>query len=304
MRRILLALLALAAFSQALQAQIRVGLSIRHRLYIMYEPIIATITVTNLSGRDLPLSDEDGQPWFGFEIIRDNGQPVAPLDPNYQLTPLIIPAGKTVKRSVNLNALYPVRDFGLYRVRANIYFSPLKRYFQSAAENVEISEGKIIWQQVVGVPDGEKGAGGTRKITLLTFRRADSNYLYARVEDNETGAVFCTYPLGRLVGGVEPQIELDVLNRLHVLQVVGPKVYLYTRIGTDGEWLGQSTWLSVKTRPALKRDSVGEIAIRGGQLQEEPASTAQTPQGGPGTPPAGGTGVPKLSDRPANLPQD
>lgn len=293
MRLFLLPLLCLFFLADAALAQVQVNLQIKRRLHVMYEPIIATVSIRNLSGRDLPLADKDGQPWFGFEVLRENGQPVPPLNPSYSLSPLIIPPGQTVQRKVVLNTLYPVSDFGLYRIRASVYFSPFEKFFQSPPQNVEISEGKLLWQQVVGVPDGQEGAGGNRRYTVLTFRQPKSNYVYVRVEDLDQGTVYCTYPIGRLITGIDPEIKLDGQNHLHVLHLTGAKLYLHTEISLKGEIVNQQNYLAVKTRPGLRVSRSGTLAVVGGQLQaDEPA---------PGSPDA--PEVPKLSDRPINLPK-
>ena len=271
-------------------AQLKVNLSISRRLYIVYEPIIATVTVTNLAGRDITLSDVDQQHWFGFNIVNADDQPVPPLDADYHLAPLGIRAGESVKRSANLTTLYAIRDFGLYRIRAAIYFSETEKYFLSPPVNLELTEGKLIWQQVVGVPGGEKGAGANRTISLLMHRQPKENKLYVRVEDKDSGIVCGTYELGRLLVGNEPQIMLDQGNRLHILQVVGPKTYLYSRVGVNGEWLGQTTYNSTKRRPALRKLPSGIVEVFGGQEY-----VASTPQ--PGAPPPA-----KLSDRPPGMP--
>ena len=291
MIRKLLFFLLLCACTPSLHAQIQVGLSVKRRFFVVYEPIIATITITNRSGRDVPLTDADSQHWFGFEIVRGNGEIIAPINPNYEMSPLVIPAGQTVKRSVNLNALFPVHDFGLHRIKAAIYFAPMQKYFVSPQVNIELSDGKVIWQQTVGVPDGVKGAGGTRKMSLLTFRQDDKNILYVRVEDANDGTIYCTTPVGALINETQPQIQIDFNNQLHLLQVVGPKTWAYSRIGTNGEWLGQDIYVSTKTRPTLRRDGASEVSVVGGELRANaPAGT------GPGSA-TGGT-VPKLSDRP------
>jgi hypothetical protein len=294
MRRLLLILLILFVAADALHAQIQVALQIKRRLFVAYEPIVATVSIRNLSGRDLPLADKDGQPWFSFEVLRANGQPVPPIDIEYKLTPLIIPPGATVERKVVLNTLYPVQDFGLYRVRASIYFSPYEQFFQSPPANIEVSEGRTLWQQVVGVPDGKEGAGGNRRYTVLTFRRPSSNYVYVRVEDVETGSVFCTHSIGRLITGVDPEIKLDAQNNLHVLHLTGAKLYQHTEVGLNGELVNQASYLAVKYRPGLRLSQAGDVAVRGGQLQ----TNDPTPSG-----PSSMPDVPKLSDRPVNMPK-
>jgi hypothetical protein len=164
--------------------------------------------------------------------------------------------------------------------------------------SVEISEGKTIWQQTVGVPDGEKNAGSMRKLSLLTFRHSDNESLYVRVEDNDTRAIFCTVPLGRLVG-IQPEMQLDIFNHLHVLQVTGAKTYVYSRIGLNGEPIQQRTYTELAKRPTLRRDKVGEVDVLGGQMADPSAPKEAT-----GTAAASGVGVPKLSDRPAGIPTE
>jgi hypothetical protein len=281
--------IALLAIAPALHAQIRVEMKLPRRLYIAYEPVVATVSVTNLTGRDVLLDDFEGQKWFSFQISTGEDRLVPPRDMDYQLTPLMLPAGQTVKRTVNLTSLYPITDFGLYRLRASIYFPELRKYFSSAQSTIEISEGKLIWQQTVGVPEGLQGAGTYRLISLLTFRRPKDNMLYVRVEDKEGGVVYVTAPLGRVLTSNEPQVQLDQKNQLHVLQVVGPKTYLYSRVGLNGESLGTSTYHELQTRPRMRKLASGTVEIAGGQVDAPVATAAAGPP-------------PKLSDRPASIP--
>src|SRR5436309_13031476 len=76
-RRILAgyALLLLGTFSA--QAQIQVDIKLPRLQYIAYEPVVATVGITNLAGRDIELRDNDEQAWFGFEVSGSEGQPIA-----------------------------------------------------------------------------------------------------------------------------------------------------------------------------------------------------------------------------------
>ena len=291
MFRLRLVLLAgLLALAPQLHAQLQVELSISRRFFMAYEPVVATVSITNLAGRDILLQDAEGQKWFSFTITNSEESPVAPRDINYQVSPLSIAAGQTVKRKVNLNELYPVNDFGLYRIRASVYFADLHKYFSSAPVGIEISEGKLLWQQAVGVPEGQEGAGSNRVISLLTFRQPKDNELYVRIEDRDAGIVYCTHGIGRILVAEAPQVLLDDQNQLHVLQLVGPKTYTYSHIGLDGEIIEQSTYNQLKSQPHLKKIANGNVAVAGGQMQAPPAAPGTTPK------------TPKLSDRPAGLP--
>lgn len=287
-RRLLLLSLLLAFTAPLLQAQVRVELTLKRRLYMIYEPIVATVSITNLSGRDLTLRDEGAQRWFSFQIHSADKRLIPPRDVNYELSPLTVAAGETLKRSVNLVSLYPVTEFGLFRARASIFSADLGNYFTSSSVSFEVSEGKRIWSQTVGVPEGQPGAGQTRVLSLLSFRQPKDNMLYARVEGESE--VFATLPLGRLVSSAEPQILLDQANQLHVLQLVGPKTYSYSQVGVNGEFLTQKTYLAVNSRPVIKQRNSGVVEVVGGQPEVPPDPNAK-----PG---------PKLSDRPDGLPVD
>lgn len=295
MRRIFLLLAVFIAFVQSAQAQLQVTLDIKRRFFMMYEPIIATVTIKNLTGRDLLLADSPSQSWFGFQINRPDGQLVPPIDPDYRLHSFVLPMGETVKRRIALNNLFPICEAGMFRIRAQIYLSTLEKYYQSQLVNIELSEGKTVWQQTVGVPEGMEGAGGTRRLSLLTFRDSEYTSLYARVENIDTGAISSTMPLGRVIAGMDPDAQVDLQNNLHILQVAGPKMYHYTCVGLNGEVLQQNNYTSAKVRPVLRRNAAGVVVVKGGDLQvaKEDAATSGT-----------GRPVTKLSDRPVQVPNE
>src|SRR5947207_4170146 len=104
------------------RAQIQVDLKLKRLQYIAHEPVMATLGITNLAGRDVDLRDADGDLWFGFEVTAKDGQMIALLPTAKKQTALNIESGKKVTQRIDLTALYPVHDFGTYHVRAHIYF--------------------------------------------------------------------------------------------------------------------------------------------------------------------------------------
>ena len=69
-------ILIIAAMSAAAaaHAQIQVELNFKRVQFIAHEPILATVTIANNSGRDIDLHDDNGQHWFGFEINAGEGE--------------------------------------------------------------------------------------------------------------------------------------------------------------------------------------------------------------------------------------
>lgn len=291
--RFLLTLLApallLLAFSSA-HAQVSLDLSIKRRFYMIHEPLMATVTINNTSGRDLTLQDTpEGVQWFSFSIVGSDGRAVPPRKTDYKLEPLEIRAGATVKRTVNLNELYQMGDFGFFKVKANIHIISADKYFTSAAVPIEMTAGRQRWKQTVGVPEGQDGAGAIRTWTLLSHGQATGQMLYAQVAGDEDGVIYGCYALGRCVDGYEPDAKLDSGNNLAVLQLVGQKTYLLTRISVSGAFLGQSTYTGIKGRPHLQKLPDGTLRIVGAIREEQLTAAAKR-------------AAPKISDRPPGMP--
>jgi len=267
------------------QAQIQVDLKFKRLQYIAYEPVIATVTITNLAGRDIQLRDDNDQHWFGFEVTGNEGRTLAPVRQKDE-PPLKIAAGNSVTRKINLTPLFPVTDLGVYHVRANVFFADLNKFFYARAKVFEVTTARPVWQRTVGDP----AEGGARTYSLMTNRFPDHTSLYVRVEDQENSLVYSTFSLGRLISFDEPHAELDRKNQLHVLQCSAPRIWSYSVVGLDGRLVKHTTYSETRSTPRLRRSPDGAVTVRGG-MEDVPL-------------PPGHNAVPKLSDRPTNLPPE
>lgn len=284
------AALILAFLAGTACAQVRVDISFKRKLYVLYEPLIATVTINNLSGRPLLLENTPEHKWFGFTIEAADGRLISPVDPDYTLAPGAVGPGEKLSRAVNLTPLFPLDEFGLYRIKATVYASSFGRYFSSPPLAVEITEGRPIWQEVVGVP-GESGPPELRTITLLSHKLSRSTRLYVRIEDRERGKIFATHQLGPFLTFGRPEVMLDARNEIHILQNSAPKQFLYTHLGLQGEVLGQQAYQEAGSRPSLAKQEGGTVAVMGGKAfvpGEEEAAAA--------------VAADKLGDRPVPMP--
>jgi hypothetical protein len=234
---------AITAFTGAVRAQIQVELRLPRLQYISYEPVVAKLAITNLAGRDVDLRDGEAQPWFGFEITGSDGQPIGPVAAYKPEATLNVPAGKTITQKINLTPLYPIHDFGTYRVRAHVYFADLNKFFYSQTKVFQVTDARPVWQKTVGIPEGNPGAGGERTYSLLSNRFPDHTSLYVRVEDRSRGVVYATYSLGRIIALDEPQAELDRGNQLHILHCAAPPSWAYSLVGLHGELVRHSAFM-------------------------------------------------------------
>lgn len=278
-------------FVATARAQIQVELKLPRLQYIAYEPVVAKLAITNLAGRDVDLRDGEGQPWFGFEITGGEGQSIGPVAVSKPEATLSVPAGKTVTQKINLTPLYPIHDFGTYRVRAHVYFADLNKFFYSQTKVFQVTDARPVWQKTVGVPEGNPGAGNTRTYSLLSNRFPDHTALYVRVEDKNSGVVYATYSLGRIIAFDEPQAELDRANQLHVLHCAAPRSWAYSLVGLNGELVRHSAFMESKTRPRLRRAGDGTVLVVGGTVEAPVAQSARS-------------AVPKLSARPPDVPKE
>jgi hypothetical protein len=271
------------------EAQIQLELTLKRLQYIAHEPVMATVGITNLAGRDVDLRDADGEAWIGFEITAGEGQLLGPLPGATKQPPLKIEVGKKMTQRINLAELYPVTELGTYRVRAHIYFADLSKFFYSKTKVFQVTDARPLWRQTVGMPDGA-GLGNARTYSLLSNRFPNHTSLYVRVEDKDTGVVYATYSLGHSIAFDQPQVQIDRANQLHVLHCSAPRMWAYSRIGLNGELLAHSSFMEAKSRPRLVRADDGGVTVRGGVLEQRPqVSSVKTP---------------KLSDRPPEIPKE
>jgi hypothetical protein len=268
-RRHSLRLLPLAAILLAFAvpeagAQVRVDISFKRKLYVMYEPLIAAVTVHNLSGRPLLLDNTSGHRWLTFNIEAADGRIIPPNNPDYAFPPAAVEPGEKLPAAFNLTPLFPLQEFGLYRIRASVYVAEFGRFFSSPPLAVEITEGRPIWQEVVGVPGGE-GRPELRTITLLSHKLSRSTRLYARIEDRANGRIFATHQLGPFLTFGRPDVLLDAKNEIHILQNSAPKQFLYTHLDLDGRVIDRQFFVEAGSRPRLAKQDGGTVVVSGGR---------------------------------------
>jgi hypothetical protein len=272
------------------QAQIQLDLKLARLQYIAYEPVVATVGITNLAGRNVDLRDAGEQAWFGFEISGSEGQPIATTRVRLNQPPLEIEAGRRVTQKINLTPLFAIQELGTYHVRAYVHFNDLDRFFYSQRKAFNVTDARPIWQKTVGVPDDTPSGGRVRTYSVMTNRFPSHTSLYVRVEDKDTGIVYATESLGRIISMDEPQIQLDRDNQLHILHCSAPRTWAYTLVGLDGKVLERTGYFETRSRPKLFHSADGQVVVKGGMVQKANAAAVAKP-------------VPKLSDRPPAIPK-
>jgi hypothetical protein len=295
LKRLFATLLIWAACIAGAHAQLSVTLQLPRTMYLVDEPLTATLNITNRAGREIVLEDNarDGT-WCLFQIKAVRGGYVPSRRPDLTFPSISIPAGETVSRSVNLTELYDLNESGQYRIRACVNFAPTRSQFWSEPVVASTDSGKLLWSQTVGVPDGRPDAGAFRTFSLLTLQRQDGIYLFAKLEGKEEGIRFPTYALGRLLGAMQPQPEFDDANNLYVFHATNDTSYTLSQIdvatGKMGQALYKSSIAGRQGRPSMRRSRDGHLTIAGGvRVAEEEIAAESSPTKA------------RLTDRPAGF---
>ncbi len=278
---------------QQAAAQVRVGIYTKEKLYVKSEPIILNLGITNLAGRELFFSDEPNKPWLVVELFDSNGKTIPAYDAMYRAEPLVIGAGDTASRQINLTPMFPFDRYGQYRVRVSVYATAAERYFSSNDVRFDITEGRIIWQEIIGIPEDQPNAGERRHYELMTHRMLDKIMLYARVTNPDNLRVYTMKKLGRITSfAPPPTVEIDSQNQLFILHMAAPRIYLLNAITPNGDWVARDQYNENNSRPKLVKNDTGRVGVEGGDKD----SGADAP-GAAGLP----ADLPRASDRPAGM---
>ena len=99
--------LAMLFISHKADAQLIVEMKLLKTHYLSYEPMIANVTVYNRAGNDLVLGGPMGKGWMAFDVYRD-GQLLSPRTIGGKFETMLLKAGRSITKKVDINKLYPV----------------------------------------------------------------------------------------------------------------------------------------------------------------------------------------------------
>lgn len=222
----------LLAGTQA-HAQVAVNLKMSKSSYILNEPVTATVQITNHAGRQLVLRGNSSRPWLSFHLT-SSGRTV-PIARRINYKPVVIPAGQTVSRRININTTYSLGRMGNYTCTATVNMpGPTRSGFTSNRDHFTVTGGRTVWVQRAGIP---KAPGEIREYKLITFSGNRSLELFAQVSSANTGLHIATIPLGKVLTIRNPTGTLDSANNMHALFQVKPDVFTHATISPNGRLL-------------------------------------------------------------------
>ena len=269
-------------------AQLIVNMNLPKTNYLSYEPMVATVTVYNRAGNDVVLGGPKGRGWMSFDVYRD-GQLLSPRSFDGGFETMLLKAGRSVTKKVDINRLYPVADYGSYTINASVYFPPRRSYFSSKKRRVNVTDARAFWKQSFGFSQGRNKLASFRQFSLHEHRESANSALYVRLRETKGTKVYCTFSLGRFINVRKPQATIDAQNRLHVMHMISPRVYSHAKVSPEGAFLGNEYFReTTETRPSLVIDAGGSVKVVGGiaydpnkppEAKNQPKSASELPPG-------------------------
>jgi hypothetical protein len=245
---------------------------------------VATVTIQNYAGTDVVLAGPGEAGWISFEItdVSNAAQP-RPVGVRGALDvpARVLAAGERYSTHLTLNRFYPVSQFGTYAIKTTIYYAGAGQFYDSNRIVFQVNDAHRFWEKSVGVPAGYPDAGAMRRFELLRYREQRKAILYARVTDERSRQVHATFPLGGMIEHESPQVTTDRENRMHVLFLTSPRVYVHAVINPDGSVAAMNLHEdNGSIRPTLTQTNNQQVAVRGGTNYVAPAAGDPSAPGG------------------------
>ncbi len=213
------------------QAQLAASLRIAKDQHLAGEPVMAIVTITNHAGQELVFQSDGRFQWLSFVVNNSNGNPVSTKS-NAIFGPMKIAAGQSLARQVDLSQFFRLSEAGNFSVTAlvrqpgdNTQGTSTNRAFFNQ------SLGRLYWSQKVGLPGG---GNHTREFRILNFSGDSKTQIYAQIVDGYSGQFVRTFLLGDCLMLRKPLVAIDRQQRMHVMFLATPTMWVHCVIDTDG----------------------------------------------------------------------
>lgn len=264
MRRFILTVIVLGALTASASAQLEVQVSEQKDTFLLYEPIPLIVSIRNYSGRTVQLEDSGEHSWLSFVVAGEAGNFIPGVGKLETQEPVLVPAGETISRTVDVLPLYDLREQGSYRVQAAVELNGVQSI--STPISLTIINGRELWSQTAGLPPTDKGEDEYRTYSLVARSSSTApDLLHVCVRDEAHQLVYGLIPLGEFLTLTPPTAQVDKEGDLHVLYQTGPRSYGYVQIDPYAKILDKAVYSDFVSLPQLVSQA-GVVTVQGGEL--------------------------------------
>ncbi len=228
-----LSILALAfAFVSAAHGQLSTALSLSKTQYLAGEPVIATVNITNHAGQDITFVSDGRMPWLTFILKDSHREDVTPKGRS-NFGRMTIKAGASMARQVDLSQIFYLSEPGNFSATALVRL-PDNIGGGTSTNRILFSQspGAAYWKQSVGIAGRP---GHTREFRIINFSGDRRTEIYAQIIDGRTGLNVRTMLLGEVLTLRKPLVTVDRNQRMHVMFLASPTMWVHCVIDTDGK---------------------------------------------------------------------
>ena len=212
--------------------------------------------------------------WLDFSIRNSRGVILSP-GRGLNFRSVRVPAGRSVSKTIDLNNLYRVSDFGNYSCHAVVRMPDGAGTFNSNRVGFNVTKARTIFAQKVGVP----GTRNVREYRVQIFNASRKTSLYVQVQDPSTGKMLQSFELGEALTFRKPQATVDGRNNLHVLYLTSPTLFSHAQVSPEGNLMGRTYFKRAATgQPHLQTFANGQVAVAGGIPHDPNAEKLQRAQ--------------------------
>jgi len=213
-------------------AQLTTTLRLNKNQYLAGEPIIATVNITNHAGQELTFYGDGRMQWLTF-ILKDSHREEVTPKGRAAFGKLTIRAGESMARQVDLSQIFYLSEPGNFSATAMVRM-PGNTGEGSSTNRVLFNQspGAPYWSQKVGIA-GKPGQ--TREFRIVNFSGDQAAQIYAQVIDGRTGLNVRTMALGDVLMLRKPLVTVDRKQRMHVMYLATPTMWVHCQIDTDGK---------------------------------------------------------------------
>lgn len=246
-------LLVLCAAVHRTYAQVEISCTLPHARYLVYQPVVATVSIRNLSARPIVLGGADQNARLYFEIRDYSGYVVQTLhSPDF--SDFVIDGRSRTANKINITAYYDLRNSGIYSVHARLDWKDTT--FKTEKIFFEVCNGSVMAKRIT-----DDGTGRWLIHSLVMLHRRHGATAFMRIEDDTY--CYTVTELGPFLSLFDPQMIIDDDATVHTLYQSTPTTYTRVVFSADGQWLATDPLERPAGNPEMQLLPSGAVHVDG-----------------------------------------